>query len=202
MVGDNGTKGMNSGLRWWGMALGLALAIPAVASGQPGDLAVTLYAGRLSGEDWHRVLVPGTTNFADAYLASAALGKTVHRSASLPLTWEVEGQLAKHFGDQDNWEVNLLGAVRWHRFPWNDQVRTTASFGLGPSWASSLPRFEVANNGTSQQWLAYWHLELTLAPPESDWSLALRLHHRSTAYGLFGEDGGYNALTLGMRIPI
>jgi hypothetical protein len=27
----------------------------------------------------------------------------------------------------------------------------------------------------------------------------LRLHHRSTAYGLFGNDGGANALTLGVR---
>jgi hypothetical protein len=26
-----------------------------------------------------------------------------------------------------------------------------------------------------------------------------RLHHRSTAFGLFGEDGGANALVLGLR---
>jgi hypothetical protein len=29
--------------------------------------------------------------------------------------------------------------------------------------------------------------------------VSLRLHHRSVAYGLLGEDGGMNALGLGMR---
>jgi hypothetical protein len=27
----------------------------------------------------------------------------------------------------------------------------------------------------------------------------LRLHHRSPAFGLFGDEGGANALTLGVR---
>lgn len=188
---------------WLAAGLLLCLAAQGAAAAPPPgqDWALSIYAGRLSGDDWHQVILPGTADFADAYLATVALAKTVHRAADLPVSYEVEGQLAKHFGDQDNWEINLLAAARWHRFPWNDRVRTTAAFGIGPSYATSMPRFEVASNGTSQQWLAYWHIELTFAPPSEDWSALLRLHHRSTAFGLFGDEGGYNAVTLGVRVP-
>jgi hypothetical protein len=192
-------------LLWLGA---MAWALPAQQAGaadsQPtpmDDYALTVYYGRLSQGNWQDVTLHGPGKFADSSLAVAALSKTIHRSATLPLSFEVEGQVAKHFGEQDNWELNLLGAGRWHRFPWNDHVRTTAAFGVGPSYATSTPKYEVARNGTSRQLLAYWYLELTLGPPDADWSVSFRVHHRSTAFGLFGENGGYTAFAAGLRYP-
>jgi len=37
-----------------------------------------------------------------------------------PLSLELAGQVAKHFGKQGNWELNLPVVGRWHRFPRND----------------------------------------------------------------------------------
>lgn len=166
------------------------------------DYALTVYYGQLTDNDWQDALIPGTGNLVDSHLAVAALSKTVHRAASLPITFELEGQAAKHYGKQDNWELNLLAAGRWHGFPWNDRIRTTAAFGLGPSYATSTPAYEVEMNGTSNRLMAYWYLEVTAGPASADWSVSFRLHHRSTAFGLFGRDGGYNALAIGLRYPL
>lgn len=177
--------------------LAVAAPLPAFAAGH--DYALTVYAGRLTHNDWAESIIPASVDVANSYLIDAALSRTVAKSADLPITYELEGQVAKHFGIQHNWEFNLVADARWHRFPWNGTVRTTAAFGLGPSLASSLPKFEVAENGTSRRFLIYWFMEITLGPPDADWSVSLRLHHRSTAFGTFGDNGGYNALALGLR---
>ncbi|MDP2431675.1 MAG: acyloxyacyl hydrolase [Pseudomonadota bacterium] len=163
------------------------------------DYALTVYGGRLTDGDWHESFGPGT-NFIDSDLVVAALAKTLSRSADGGRSYEVEAQIAKHSGIQDNLEYNLLGAVRWHDLFWSEKLNTTAAIGLGASYASSVPRAEatIINSG-SEKLLAYWHLELTLGPPRGDWQASLRMHHRSTAYGLFGGNGGSNAVTLGVR---
>lgn len=165
----------------------------------PKDYALTVYGGKLTEGAWHESFGPGT-HFIDSNLVVAALSRTLSRSDDLGRSWEVEGQIAKHSGIQDNMEYNLLGAVRWHRLPWSETLKSTAAIGLGVSYASEIPRAEATliNKG-SEKMLAYWHLELTLGPPRSDWQASLRLHHRSKAYGLFGDRGGSNAVTLGVR---
>ncbi|MEW5770719.1 MAG: hypothetical protein AB1831_10200 [Pseudomonadota bacterium] len=164
-----------------------------------GDYALSVYAGRLTNGDWIESFGPNT-HFIDSDLVVAALGRTVARSHEGALTYELEGQIGKHSGLQDHWEYNLLGAVRWHRLPWSGRLHSSVAAGLGLSYATEVPAAEATLiNGASEKLLAYWHLELTLGPPRADWQATLRLHHRSTAYGLFGDDGGSNAITLGVR---
>jgi hypothetical protein len=164
--------------------------------------ALTLYGGRLGDGDWQESFGPGT-HFIDSDLLVAAYGKTLSRSADQGRSYEVEGQIAKHSGIQNHWEYNLLGAVRWHRLPWSRYLKSSAAAGLGVSYASSLPVAEATIiNQDSEQWLAYWHMELTLGPQRQPWQASLRLHHRSTAYGLFGDQGGANAVTLGVRYEL
>jgi len=172
-----------------------------VATAQAGfqDTALTVYAGRLTDGDWQESFGPGT-HFIDSDLVVAALSRTLHRSADASYSWEVEGQIGKHSGIQDHREYNLLGAVRWHHLPWHEKFKSSAAFGLGVSYASEVPLAEVTIiKGASEKLLAYWHLELTLGPRDSDWQASLRLHHRSTAFGLYGDHGGSNAVTLGVR---
>lgn len=185
--------------------LGAGLALAAVgadaAAPEAGlkDYALTVYAGRLTDGDWQESFGPGT-EFIDSDLVVAALSRTLARSPDGARGYELEGQIAKHSGLQDHWEYNLLGAVRWHRLPWRDTVNSTAAVGLGVSYASAVPRAEATIiNSSSERLLAYWYLELTLGPLGSDWQASLRMHHRSSAYGLFGDNGGSNAVTLGVR---
>ena len=164
--------------------------------------AVTIYGGRLSDGDWQESFGPGT-HFIDSDLLVAAYSRTLATSPDRGRSYEVEGQIGKHFGIQDHWEYNLLGAVRWHRLPWSGVMNSTAAFGLGVSWADRVPLAEATLiNNSSEQWLTYWHLELTLGPKNQPWQASLRMHHRSTAYGLFGDEGGSNAVTLGVRYEL
>ncbi len=62
-----------------------------------------------------------------------------------------------------------------------------------------MPEAEVEIEGESHQWLVYWVAEITAGPVNAPWALSLRLHHRSVAWGLMGDDGGMNAMGLGLR---
>jgi len=161
--------------------------------------AVTLYGARLTTNVWEETLNPKELEFADAYLFVAALSRRFGGFRNL-LSYEIEGQLARHFGDQDHWEVNALATLRWEPFWWDRHLDTSLAFGLGPSYASEVPEVEVAIDGASQRVLVYWMLELALRPPSLDrLEFVTRLHHRSGAYGLVADDGGSNALGFGVR---
>ncbi|MDP1709034.1 MAG: hypothetical protein Q8L89_08245 [Gammaproteobacteria bacterium] len=172
-------------------------AMPAVASD---EVALTVFVGQSTRNHWEDFFVsPGSLDFASSGLLAGALSRPLARYRDGDLTLEMEGQVVKHFGQQTHWELNAPLAARWHRFPWNGTVATTAAFGVGPSWSSRTPPLEVETRGGSQPWLFHWFMELTLGPPGEDWAVSLRLHHRSSGFGLAGERGGLDTLTLGIR---
>jgi len=88
---------------------------------------------------------------------------------------------------------------RWEPFPWDEVVDTSLAFGIGPSYASSKPKVEVANDGDSRRLLVYWMLEIEVGPPDKGWSAIFRLHHRSGAFGLVADEGGSNAMVIGLK---
>jgi hypothetical protein len=177
-----------------------AFRVPAAAAGEID--AVTFYVARLTTVNaWHDIPTdPGATEFADAYLAVIAASRTVHWFPDRTASAFAEAQVGYNFGDQSHWEFNVAGGPRWHRFPWSDRIETTAAFGIGLSYATEIPAVEVALEETSERLLVYWMMEATLAPPGSRWAVSLRLHHRSTGFGLFADEGGMNALGAGVRI--
>jgi len=171
--------------------------IPCTAGAQ--DFAVTVYGGRVTNDIWSKSLTPGV-EFADAYIVVGAFTWTAYRFFDGALSLELEGSVGKYFGDQDTWEFNLpIVAGRWNKFPWNRYVSTSFAFGIGPSYATQVPPLEEVLNESSQQWLIYWFGELTFGPPQKNWSVALRLHHRSCGFGFVGEHGGLNILAAGIK---
>lgn len=172
---------------------------------QDKDYAFSLYAGRLSDDNAGHTLL-GRADFVDSNLVAAALGRTFKRAENRAWSLELEGNVAKHSGLDDYWEFNALVTGRWHRFPWSDKVATSVAFGVGPSYATGTSPGDVeAGEGSHKRLLAASMLELTLGPPRGDWAALLRIHHRSTAWGTFGDyaygdKGESNALTAGIRI--
>jgi hypothetical protein len=179
------------------LAACIAVASPALADRPK---AVTVFGGNLLDNVWEDVfLAPQDLTFEKSYIVGGA-GSVVIAEPVEGLRLELEAQLVRHFGDQDHWEANLpILTARWSRFPWSDAFDMSAAYGLGLSWTSEKPVLEVQSEGDSEQLMAYWMIELDAALPVPDWRVVARLHHRSTAYGLFGDDGGSNALVLGMR---
>jgi len=164
------------------------------------DLALTVFAGQSTRNHWEDFFTsPGSLDFASSGLLAGALSKPLARYRGGDLTLEIEGQVIKHFGVQTHWELNAPLVARWHRFPWNPRVATTAAFGMGPSWSSTTPPLEVETRDGSQPWLIHWFMELTLGPPDKDWSASMRLHHRSTGFGLMADKGGLDTLAIGVR---
>lgn len=178
----------------------LALLLVAAPVMALDGVALTVFAGQSTRNHWEDFfLSPGSLDFAASGLLAGALSKPLARYWNGNLTLEMEGQVAKHFGRQTHWELNAPLVARWHHFPWNQMLATTAAFGIGPSWSSTTPPLEVETRGGSQPWLFHWFMELTVGPPGEDWSASLRLHHRSTGFGLTGERGGLDTLTIGIR---
>ncbi len=163
------------------------------------DYAITVYAGRVTEDRWINALPP-SINFVDAYVLVGALAWTIKRFYDDALTLEIEGQAAKYSGIQEHTEFNVTVAGRWHDFPWNESVETSFAFGLGPSWATKIPEAEVQIHGTTEQFLVYWFGEIALGPPDENWAVVFRLHHRSKAFGLIAEDGGSNTVAAGLKI--
>jgi hypothetical protein len=170
---------------------------PGIAASQ--DFSLAVYGGQMTKETWFNAFSAGT-EIADANIVVVAASWTFSRFWDGKLTCELEGQLGKYFGDQDNWEINLpIVGLRWHRFPWDNHLATSFALGIGPSYATQVPEVEIEIGGESHQWLIHWYGELTFGPPASSWEVLLRLHHRSSGFGLVVDAGGSNTLSAGIR---
>jgi hypothetical protein len=161
--------------------------------------AVTLFGGQLTDGDIQNTAY-FNVGWEDSYLVGGALSRRFFRYRDrLDLEWEV--QAVKHFGDQDNWEFNGLGAARWIAFPWDQYLDTSFAGGIGLSYATSVPKIEDLNHDEASQLLVYVMFEFGFSLPKlPEWSLMARIHHRSGAFGTFdGVHGASNAWVLGLR---
>ncbi len=164
--------------------------------------SLTLYGGTLVNADLGEIV----TEFPPETEGSQFFALTLARefATSGPhLRWEVEGQVVKHFGRQDHWELNPVLVLRWITFPWDRWADTSAAIGLGVSYATEVPEIEARRhpNTGSAHLLAYLMIELSVGiPGVPEWSVVARVHHRSGAWGLFSDvHGASNALALGIK---
>ena len=164
------------------------------------DFAVTVYGGRMTDGDFGDALT-GQADFIDAYVVVGALSWTFARYFEDALSFELEGQVGKWWGDQHNLEFNLPLAIRWSKFPWNHYVSTSLAYGLGPSYATKEPAAEIDEHDSTKKFLVYWFGEIAFGPPDSNWAGVFRIHHRSGAFGLIADrgEGGSNTLAIGLK---
>lgn len=160
--------------------------------------ALNLYAGRLTSNHWEEFFT-SNLDFKDSYLVTAALARRIGAYGD-KASFEIEGQIVKHFNIQTHWELNALVTARWEAFWWDDVLDTSVAFGLGPSYATEKPEIEIDNNEETSRFLVYWMLELAVALPKySHIAWITRIHHRSDAFGLIADGGGSNALAMGLK---
>jgi hypothetical protein len=177
----------------------LTALIPLGSANAQRDWAATLYAGRLTDETLGNV-VKADFNMEDAYWVGLGLTRRIY-SYRRYFDLELEGQVNKFFGDQDNWEFDFLGYIRWLPFPWDRYLDTSFAAGAGLSYATSVPEIEVQNHGKSAQFLGALSFEFTFALPSiPQWNLVAGIHHRSGAGGTFsGVRSASNGLDIGIR---
>lgn len=117
-------------------------------------------------------------------------------------TFELEGQVLRHYGKQEHWEYNGLFMIRFHPFLLDPTIDIEFAVGEGLSYATQIPVIEQEQHpDASSRFLNYLVFEIAFTPAQyRAWSLVTRIHHRSGAFRLFnGTRGGSNFLALGVR---
>lgn len=177
-------------------AAGLAPA--QAASAAAGDWVATVYGGLATTGDMGETLV-GRAPLAESYLLAGSLARTSRRWGNVSL--EYEGFLARHTGDQTFWEGVATAGLRHDALPWSQRFPSSVAVTSGLSLASRRPRIERnRHNDGTEALLHHLGLEAAFDPwPASPARFALRLHHRSGAWGLYGTSGGSNYYALALR---
>ncbi|HZH26394.1 MAG TPA: hypothetical protein VEY95_04350 [Azospirillaceae bacterium] len=175
-----------------------AQAQPAPARAGEPVAALTLFGARMTDNSFDEVLTARGMEWRDTYLLGIAGSRRIGRLLD-HFDIEAELQTARHFGGNHHWEFNAAVIGRWSGFPWRRHLHTSIAWGIGPSYATRTPPEEVERSGTSGRLRVYWVAELEAGPPAAPWSVLTRLHHRSTGFGLLGEEGGSNWVTVGVR---
>lgn len=162
--------------------------------------SLNVYGGKLTTNNWEDFFGFGKKlNFENSYFTAVAVSRLIGRYEK-KASFEIEGQVVRHFNWQNHWEINALVTARWESFFWDKYVDTSIAFGLGPSFATAEPEIEILTDGSTSRFLIYWMLELALGLPEyPNIAFITRLHHRSGGFGLINDKGGSNALAIGIK---
>ncbi|MDJ0816221.1 MAG: hypothetical protein QNJ58_08445 [Desulfobacterales bacterium] len=159
---------------------------------------VTAYGGAHAQDDIGDVFSFQARFEDNAYIAVLALAREFWHYKNY-LSFELEGQVGKHFNKDTHWEFVGVLIGRWHYFPWNKWVNTTFAVGDGISYYTDVSEVEEEDDDDAQRTLNYLLFELTLGLPEYQrWDLVFRIHHRSSVFGLVGA-GGSNFVTGGFK---
>jgi hypothetical protein len=70
-----------------------------------GDWWITVYGAAITSQPgWEDIIIDAPdTRFVDSYLATLAVSRQYAERKEGALTFEAEGQVVKHFGDQTHW---------------------------------------------------------------------------------------------------
>jgi hypothetical protein len=159
---------------------------------------LTVYGGAHAQDDIGDVFSFKAKFEDNDYIAVAALAREFWHYKKF-ISFEVEGQIGKHFNNDTFWEFNGLIIGRWHAFPWNKYVDTSFAVGDGLSYYTEVSKVEKEDDEDAQKTLNYLMFELALGLPQYPrWDLVLRIHHRSSIFGLYGA-GGSNYVCGGFK---
>ena len=159
---------------------------------------LTVYGGAHVQDDINDIFTFQPKFEDNDYIAVAALAREFWHYKKY-ISFEVEGQIGKHFNNDTFWEFNGLIIGRWHAFPWNKYVDTSIAVGDGLSYYTEVSKVEKEDDEDAQKTLNYLMFELALGLPQYPrWDLVVRIHHRSSIFGLYGA-GGSNYLTGGIK---
>jgi len=124
--------------------------------------------------------------------------------------WWLEAEMGAGFRfepSQDYYSPEAWAAIylKFDGFPWNDMLRTSVGISTGLNWVSELPPSEtgygeddIPDSAVLQHYLSP---EIAFSLPDNPQDeLFVRIHHRSTGYGLFWNTStGSNMVTIGLR---
>ena len=95
---------------------------------------LTAAIGTLLQNNMDEIVLQRKASSDGNYLVLLALARDIYKSKKW-IGIELEGQIAKHFGDDnDQWEFLGLAVGRWYPFPWDRYIETSFGAGAGLSY--------------------------------------------------------------------
>jgi hypothetical protein len=159
---------------------------------------LTLYGGPSAQPDLENTLLFNMRFEDGTYVAVVALAREFWRYENW-ISFEVEGQTGKYFGNEHQWQFNGLIIGRWHRFPWDEYLDTSFAVGDGLSYNTKTSKVEKEDDEDAGRWLNYLMFELTLGLPKYPrWNFVYRIHHRSSIKKTIGA-GASNFVAFGVK---
>jgi len=159
---------------------------------------LTAYAGAHAQDDFQDVITFQPTFEDNAYVGVVALAREIWHYKHY-LSFELEGQIGKHFNADTHWEFVGLIIGRWHHFPWDQYIDTSLAIGDGFSYYTDVSNVETEDDEDAKRALNYLLVEVALGLPKYPrWDLVFRIHHRSSVFGLVGA-GGSNFVCAGIK---
>ena len=145
----------------------------------------------------------GNANYLNQYILAINANKTLWRSASLPMSVELDMVLGQQFGQASLTEIAVAPVLRWSSFPWNKTLQTDLRLGpLGLSYTSDVSPLERGPTGEGTRLLNFLLIEVAFSRPSAkSEEYFVRLHHRCAIYDLINPYGanGEDFLVLGYR---
>jgi hypothetical protein len=175
----------------------VALAL-STTSGAAMERTLLVFGGPAFLNDWAEVATLQNLEYSEAVVLGVAGGRRWDLRHPR-FRFSMEAQLARYFGAQESWEVNLVPAMI-HYVP-RDGIGPLESvgFGLGFSFASEPPAVELARGDETTQEKWYWAIEAAFESKRPDREYILRIHHRSTGASTIGSGRSTNAVVVGVR---
>ena len=174
-----------------------------------GDCGVAIYAGTYVENSMSEVLLtspspPASWDYtANDHIVATAVSRRAAEFWSGRLSLEPEVGIGQRFGQQRATEVWGAVFLRYHGFPWDGIVVTTAAISTGLNWADTVTEVEQdrADDGEGSRWMHFFAPEITFAlPSRPNVELLFRFHHRSGVFGLVSDArGGAQYATVGLR---
>jgi len=160
-------------------------------------------------------LITGDLDLRPSYFASIAVSRTILKDVPLPIpftdlalegnSFEIEGQIVKHFGLQNHIEFTASILFRTGELNITDALSVNFAVGEGVSYALQPPADEFGPSGVrglnAPKFQNFLSFEFEFSHAElPDWHLVTRLHHRSGIFGLISPKiTGSNFLAIGIR---
>ena len=159
---------------------------------------LTAYAGAHAQDDFQDVVTFQPKFEDNAYVGVMALARELWYYKKY-FSFELEGQVAKHFNKDTQWEFVGVLIGRWNFFPWDRYLDTSLAIGDGMSYYTEVSEVEKEDDEDAQRALNYLLVEVAMGLPKyPQWDLVLRIHHRSSVFGLVGA-GGSNFVCAGIK---
>jgi hypothetical protein len=159
-------------------------------------------------------LLFGNLTFDDSNFAGIGLSRVVVPSFSIPVIGtdhafrgnriEIEGQVLRHFGDQNHWDGTIALMFRTGQIPLFQGLSVNFAFREGLSYASERPRLEGSFRVEPTRFLNYLAFEAEFSHASLPGVYFVpRIHHRSGVFGVIApKESGSNFIGAGLRIDL